>query len=276
MTARQIIVPGAMPSRDANGRNLPAKFRFYAPATALTTPAVVYTDVTLSVPHPFPILSDSAGRWPQIWADEAASFDVGWTDQVYDKTIGGPFLDVSPADDATLASVDLADAAAEAAQAAADEAAAQAHAAAASAVVAAAAAAGLNVKATSSTPFTITSPATKVFTLDQAGTDFAIGMDVGIASEANPAVNRVVATVTSFADPLLTVSIPAGGASGSGLHSDWSIALTSIGGVVSVAALTGIITAAALKAALAISPADVVGFSDAVDDEAVAMAVAFF
>src|SRR5581483_5482920 len=102
MTARTIIVPGAMPSRDSNGRSLPAKFRFYLPNT--TTPTSVYTDNTLTVAHPFPLLSDAAGRWPTIWADDSLSFDVGWSDQVFDETIE-TFANISPAADAALNSV---------------------------------------------------------------------------------------------------------------------------------------------------------------------------
>lgn len=115
MAARQIIVPGAMPSRDANGRALPAKFRFYMPDT--TTPAVVYTDAARTIPHEFPILSDSGGRWPQIWADDAESFSVGWSDKVFDATIK-TYSNVQTVKDALLASADIANAAADAAIAA--------------------------------------------------------------------------------------------------------------------------------------------------------------
>lgn len=112
MTARRIIVPGAMPSRDANGRALPAKLRFYEAGTALTTPAIIYSNEALTVPHAFPILSDAAGRWPAMWADDSETFDVGWSDQVFDRQIA-VFSDLSPADDAILASAALAEAAAD-------------------------------------------------------------------------------------------------------------------------------------------------------------------
>lgn len=115
MASRQIIVPGAMPSRDRNGRALAAKLRFYVPDTSLTTPASVYADNTLTTPLAFPILSNAAGRWPQIWVDEASVFDVAWSDQVFDAMIA-TYTDVRPADDAVLASVALAEAAVEEAQ----------------------------------------------------------------------------------------------------------------------------------------------------------------
>lgn len=117
MTARQLIVAGAMPSRDANGRALPAKFRFYMPGT--TTPATVYADNALSVAHPFPLVSDSAGRWPAVWAEEDLYFDAVWSDLAQDALIAG-FADVRPLDGAMAAGVVLADAAADVAQAAAD------------------------------------------------------------------------------------------------------------------------------------------------------------
>lgn len=117
MAARQIAVPGAMPSRDANGRALPAKFRFYLPGT--TTPTTVYADAGLTTPHPFPLLSDSGGRWPQIWAEETLSFNVGWSDQVFDETIA-TFENVKPLADALIVSADIANAAADAAIAARD------------------------------------------------------------------------------------------------------------------------------------------------------------
>lgn len=115
MTARQIIVPGAMPSRDANGRALPAKFRFYLAGT--NTPTTVYEDAGLTTPHEFPILSDAGGRWPQIWADDTLTFNVGWSDQVFDGLIK-TFENIKPLSDALLASADIANAAADAAVAA--------------------------------------------------------------------------------------------------------------------------------------------------------------
>ena len=123
MVARLIIVPGCMPSRDANGRALPAKLRFYLPDTA--TPAVVYADMGLSVPLAWPIVSDDAGRWAQIWAEESTYFDVTWSDLATDALIAG-YSDVRPLDDALLASADVATDAAAAAEAAAAAAAATA------------------------------------------------------------------------------------------------------------------------------------------------------
>lgn len=121
MTARQLIVAGCMPSRDANGRALPSRLRFYLPTTS--TPATVYADASLAVPLAWPIISDSAGRWPQIWAEEQTYFDVVWSDLANDAQIAA-FSSIRPLSDAMQASVEEATAAADAAQAAADQAAA--------------------------------------------------------------------------------------------------------------------------------------------------------
>lgn len=123
MTARQIIVAGAMPARDANGRALPSKLRFYLPDTS--TLAVVYSDSDLTVPLSQPIISDDAGRWPQLWAEESTYFDVVWSDLATDSNIAA-YSDVRPLDDALSASADMAEAAADAAVVSAAEAAASA------------------------------------------------------------------------------------------------------------------------------------------------------
>lgn len=108
MTARRIIVPGAMPSRDANGRALPAKLRFYEPDT--DTLATVYTSAALTVPHSQPILSTSTGHFAAIWADDANSFDVAWSDQSFDRQLA-TYTDVEPAADAVLSSAALSESA---------------------------------------------------------------------------------------------------------------------------------------------------------------------
>lgn len=121
MAARQLIVPGAMPARDVNGRSLPSKFRFYEQDTS--TPATIFTDATLTVAHAWPLISDSAGRWPQLWAEEGSYFDVAWSDLATDSLIAA-YADIRPLDDGVLASTTLAEAAADAAlQSAADAAA---------------------------------------------------------------------------------------------------------------------------------------------------------
>jgi hypothetical protein len=107
-----------------------SKLRFYEAGSG-STPKSVYTSAALNVAHSFPILSDSAGRFPQIWAAEDETFNVTWSDQVYDARVAA-YSDVRPLSDAVLASSGQAEAAAGAAQAA--QAAAEAAAASAEAV----------------------------------------------------------------------------------------------------------------------------------------------
>lgn len=88
MTAGLLVVPGAQPSRDRNGRAVQAELRFYAYQT--TTPATVYTDEALTVPHAFPILSDSSGNFELIWADTSIEFTANWsTDDGQSATYDG-------------------------------------------------------------------------------------------------------------------------------------------------------------------------------------------
>lgn len=239
MAAAQIIVPGAMPSRDANGRTLPALFYFYEADSALSTPATVYTTSALNVAHAFPIESDSAGRWPQIWADEDELFDVGWVNAATNATID-VFTDVSPANDAVLMSVTLAEDAADRAEAAAE--------------AASASAAGIDTIATSTSTLSI-GTGSKVFTLAQTGKDYAVGMRV-TAAITGSATNNMTGTVTGFTDPTLTVSMDTTSGSGSGV-STWTISQTPpSGGVSSVAGLTGAVSSSALKAATSLDQVD--------------------
>lgn len=243
MTGRPLIIPGAMPSRDANGRVLPARLRFWVPGTNFSTPATIYSDQALTVPVYFEILSDLAGRWPQMWADDTLSFDVGWFDQVTLKQLG-EWTDLSPAEDATLASVDMA-------QGAAEEAAASAAAAEAAALLAEAYVANVSgqpFQATSSTPNVI-GTGTKVFTLDQPGVLFHTGQTVVAASRAN-GNNQMTGVVMSLVGAILTVSMASLGTGVGNNYSDWQISLSSSGGVQSLAGLQGIITDVAGRTAL--------------------------
>lgn len=244
MAARPLIVPGAMPSRDRNGRVVPAKLRFYEQGTAFSIPGVIYTDSSLMVTHDFPILSDAAGRWPAMWADEDEVFDVAWSDQANDRPLGGPWYDLSPADSATLGSVELAQAAQEAAEEARDD----AEAAALRAEAIDASLSGAPFQATSSTPLALTVGA-KTLNLNQSGLLFNDGQYVVIARKYPNASTQMVALVEDFVSPVLTVTV--GAVTGTpGTYSDWEISLTTAGGVQSLGGATGILTAAAARAAI--------------------------
>lgn len=269
MTARQIFVAGAMPSRNANGRALPAKLRFYEPDTAYSTPATVYTTSALDVAHEWPVLSDAAGRFPQIWADSAENFDVVWSDQVTDANIRA-FSDIAPLSDYVGAAAAMAEQSAEEAEERAEDAQAAATRAERAAERAESAADGPNTVATSSTTMTL-GLGSKTLTLEQTGKDYAEGMEVALASDADP-TQRMVGTITEFADPSMTVDVTT--YTGSGSASSWVISQTAVGGVQSVAGLTGVVTAEPLKDALEISSTDIADFTAAVNSLAIALAVA--
>lgn len=76
MSAGIMIFPGAQPSRNRNGGAVYAELRFYENET--TTPKTVYTTSALNVALPFPVVSDDAGRFPAIWADDAQVYTANW------------------------------------------------------------------------------------------------------------------------------------------------------------------------------------------------------
>lgn len=60
---------------DANGEPLPGALLYtYEPNT--TTPKATYTSGTLTTPLPNPVVADSAGRFPQMFADEGDIYDL--------------------------------------------------------------------------------------------------------------------------------------------------------------------------------------------------------
>ncbi|WP_091742929.1 hypothetical protein [Phenylobacterium immobile] len=210
MAARRIIVPGAMPSRDQNGRALPALLRFYATATNHTEPATVYLDAAMSTPAPFPIESDAAGRFPSLWAEQTATFDVTWSDQIYDRQIGA-FAAVTPIVPAASAEEIEAAAAEASAQAgiattAAGSAMASATAAGGSATAAAGSAAAANASAMAAGVAEMAADASAVSIASLPGTGdlFAAGpimMSVGVSNGA---------TSSSAEARQVGVSVPSG------------------------------------------------------------------
>lgn len=87
MAAALIFIPGAMPSFGRNGDTVSAELRFYDAGTY--NPKTVYTSSALTTPHPFPVVSDDAGVFPAIWAEQGPDltpnlFDVVWNTDEFD------------------------------------------------------------------------------------------------------------------------------------------------------------------------------------------------
>lgn len=79
MAAGRIIIPNYMPALDINGNPVAgARLTFYQNKT--TTLATTYTDATLSVPHPNPVIAGADGVFPAIFADTLPYFTVAITD----------------------------------------------------------------------------------------------------------------------------------------------------------------------------------------------------
>lgn len=277
MAAGRLIFPGLMPIIDASGdRVAGAKAYFYANLTE--TLALVYTDATLTVPLSNPVVADGVGVWPAMWADTSILFSVAITDATGAPIPSGTWDSVSAAIDATLASADLADiarAAAVVAETGAQTAQGAAEASEGQAAAYAAAISGAPFNATSATPTTIGTGSKTIF-LTQLGKLFSVGQTIVDAETSNAAVNAMTGTITAF-DPTtgeMTFNVPAGGAIGAGTHADWTISLSSSGGVQSVAGLTGPVSAPALKAALGVTAADIIDFNHAADARAIAFAAA--
>lgn len=276
MAAGRILFPGLMPITDANGDRIAgAKAYFFQNLTETLAPT--YTDATLVTPNTNPVIADSVGVWPPMWADTATLFSVAITDAAGVPIPSGTWDGVSAAIDATLASANLADiarAAAVVAETGAQTAQAAAQASEVQAGAYAAAISGAPFSATSTTNIAI-GTGLKTITLTQIGKLFGVGQTIVCAETSNAAANAMTGTIVAF-DPttgIMTFNVPAGGAIGSGSHADLTISLSSSGGVQSVAGLTGPVGAVTLKAALGIVAADISDFNNAADARAITFAV---
>lgn len=219
MAARQLIVPGCMPARDANGRALPSKMRVYLPET--TTPATVYTASNLAVALAWPIISDDAGRWPAIWANEDDAFDVAWSDLATDSLIAS-YTNVQVVEDALLVSAEVAQAAADSAEISAAAADVSAQDAAASAAIAQAPAYTATSHSTITIP--VSFPTTVAFALDQPGV-FAFGATVKFTLLGD-ATKHFSGDITALdEDGVGTLSAVISNGTGSG--SLWSVGLAA-------------------------------------------------
>jgi hypothetical protein len=266
MAAGQLYVANYMPAIDPNGDPISgARFYFYENGT--TTAKATYTSSALTTQHSHPVESDTAGIFPAIWADDAEEFTVAVTDG--DGAPLDAYDDLTASTSITSASVALAQSAATAAENSADD----AETAAAQAEAIAADLSGAPFQATSVTSLTI-GTGTKSLTLAQTGKLFALGQTVVVARTSAP-LNQMTGIVTAFTSSsgAMTVEVSAIGGSG-GPFTDWTVALSSAGGVLSIVGETGVVTRAEFMAAVVPVAADITNFNTAVDARAIAFAIA--
>lgn len=226
MTAGLLIFPGAQPSRSRQGTVISAELRWYVNET--TTPATVYTDQALTVPHAWPIVSDDAGRFPLIYADDADSFSVTWNTASPDSQVQSyDNIGVTQAADVVL--LDEMNAVLEDASdlydsiEAVNEAVLEAQGYAAEAAAAATGAPGTN--ATSTTSLTV-GLGSKSLTVE-ASKLFVVGMTVTIASTASP-TNAMSGQVASYDTVTGELVVNVQNFSGSGTISAWTISLSAL------------------------------------------------
>ncbi len=206
--AAQLFYLPFRPAIDANGLTVPgAQLFFYA--TGTTTPVSVYSDASLTVPLSNPVEANAAGRWPEIYLDDANVYRMVLKDGngvTLDEA--DPYV-ASVADDLTAGLQAVADAAA------------------ANAVAA---------TATSTTSLTIGTGA-KSLTI-QTGKLFAAGQFVTIAETAAP-TNYMHGQVTAYdsGTGALTVSVAATG--GSGTIAAWTITTAGVQGPQGATGATG-------------------------------------
>lgn len=226
MAAGLLIFPGAQPSRSRQGTVISAELRWYLNET--TTPATVYTDAAMTVPHPFPIVSDDAGRFPLIYADQADSFSCTWNTAAPDSQVQSyDFISPSTAEDVTLLdemNAVLSDAmdlyeSLEDVQEAVEE--ARDYAAEAADIVAGAS--GTN--STSTTALTI-GVGTQSLSV-AGGLLYVPGMNVAIASTASPS-NQMSGPVQSYNATTGALVVETLATNGSGSFSAWTTSLSGV------------------------------------------------
>jgi len=232
MAAGLLIFPGAQPSRSRQGMVISAELRWYV--NEITTPATVYTDPALTIPHPFPIVSDDAGRFPLIYADSADSFSCNWSTAAPDsQSLSFDFITPSTAEDVILLdemnavlsdAMDLYDSIE-----AVDEAVLLSEGYAAQAAAAVTGIPGTN--ATSTTSLTI-GTGSKTLTVE-TGKVLVPGMTVTIAYTTN-ALNAMSGQVTAYnpSSGALTVTVVA--FSGSGTYASWVVSLSALNQTVQI------------------------------------------
>lgn len=79
MAAGRIVLPAYMPALDSDGEPISGA-QIYTYFNNTTTPRTTYTDASLTVPHENPVVADSGGVFPSIFADAAVQYSVTVTD----------------------------------------------------------------------------------------------------------------------------------------------------------------------------------------------------
>lgn len=74
-----VYISGVMPSLGLDNQPVTATLSFYEAETAQPTPVTVYADPALNTPHPWPVQSDAAGRFPAIYVPNDTTYRVAWT-----------------------------------------------------------------------------------------------------------------------------------------------------------------------------------------------------
>lgn len=117
MAAGRIVLSQYFPARDRNGF-LVGGAKLFVYANKTTTKAPIYSNAGLTTPLTNPVVANSSGQFPSIWADDASLYTLSITGPT-GTSIGNPsvFDDFSVSVDAMTESVSLAEAAAEAAEA---------------------------------------------------------------------------------------------------------------------------------------------------------------
>lgn len=70
-----LLFPPVITAMDDAGVSVPGA-ELFAFVKDTTTPAYLYTDETLQVPHPTPVVADAAGRFPAMWYNSSSAPDT--------------------------------------------------------------------------------------------------------------------------------------------------------------------------------------------------------
>jgi hypothetical protein len=101
MAGRHFVLTFADPATDADGERLPGALLYFF-QNRTSVPKTTYQDAGLTTPHTHPIVADSSGVFPMIFADAADVFTVAMTDADGVPYGLGAVDDITPAISLTL------------------------------------------------------------------------------------------------------------------------------------------------------------------------------